>query len=285
LIDPAIVATDRDWAEVNRLGFAFACTLETHIHADHMTGGLTLKKKAGSRVAASAHDRLRCTDFGIEDGKPFWMASRLSHNTRRATLTGVLRYASLEQRVLERTEALEQANRQLALLSGTDPLTGLASRRRFSDVLQAEWLRALRTHTSIGAAMIDIDQFKLYNDHNGHPGDDDCLKRVASALGSGLRQGVDLVARYGGEEFALILPGADYAATCQAAERARAAAAALQKPHALAQHGIVTVSVGATALTPTADNTAEQMFGMADAALYDTKQNGRNQVSGRQKNG
>ena len=71
LIDPVIVAMDRDLAEVNRLGLTLAYTLETHIHADHITAGLELKKKLGSKIAAPACDRLPCTDVGIEEGKPF----------------------------------------------------------------------------------------------------------------------------------------------------------------------------------------------------------------------
>lgn len=201
------------------------------------------------------------------------------------SLDNALLYASLERKVADRTGALELANRQLALLSITDPLTGLANRRRFNEVLEAEWLRALRAHAPMGAAMIDVDHFKLYNDHYGHLGGDDCLKLVAATLGDKLRQGIDLVARYGGEEFALILPGADFAAACQAAERARAAVAALRVPHAAASHGIVTVSIGVAALVPSPQGSAEQLFGVADAALYDAKQGGRNRVAGRQMDG
>ena len=70
LIDPVIVATERDLAEVKRLGLTLAYTLDTHIHADHITAGLTLKKQVGSKIAAPACDRLPCTDFGVEEGKP-----------------------------------------------------------------------------------------------------------------------------------------------------------------------------------------------------------------------
>ena len=71
LIDPVIVAIDRDLAEVNRFGLRLAYTLDTHIHADHITAGLELKKKVGSKIAAPACDRLPCIDFGIEEGNPF----------------------------------------------------------------------------------------------------------------------------------------------------------------------------------------------------------------------
>ena len=71
LIDPVIVAIDRDWAEVSRLGLTLAYTLDTHIHADHITAALELKRKAGSKIAAPAYDRLPCADLGIEEGQPF----------------------------------------------------------------------------------------------------------------------------------------------------------------------------------------------------------------------
>lgn len=71
LIDPVIVTMDRDLAELDRLGLTLAWTLDTHIHADHITAALELKKKTGSRIAAPAYDRLACADCGIEEGKPF----------------------------------------------------------------------------------------------------------------------------------------------------------------------------------------------------------------------
>lgn len=198
------------------------------------------------------------------------------------SLENALLYASLERKVADRTEALEEANRRLATLSITDPLTALPNRRRFAEVLEAEWLRALRTHTSIGAVMVDIDQFKLYNDHYGHLAGDACLQLVATTLGAAFRNGTDLVARYGGEEFAIILPGADSAASHLVAERARIAVAMLNEPHVMSNHGIVTVSMGIASIVPAAQAGAEQLFGVADSALYEAKQNGRNRVESKQ---
>lgn len=71
LIDPVIVSIDRDLSEINRLGLTLAYTVDTHIHADHITAALELKKKVGSKIAAPAIDRLPCTDVGIEEGTPF----------------------------------------------------------------------------------------------------------------------------------------------------------------------------------------------------------------------
>ena len=75
LIDPVIATMERDLAEVSRLGLCLAYTVDTHIHADHITGALELKKKTGSRIAAPAFDRLPCTDVGLEEGKPFQVGS------------------------------------------------------------------------------------------------------------------------------------------------------------------------------------------------------------------
>ena len=191
-----------------------------------------------------------------------------------------LLYASLERRVAERTEELEDANRRLETLSITDALTGLANRRRFSDVLGAEWQRALRQTSSIGMVMVDIDHFKLYNDRYGHVAGDACLKRVAAALGEGVRREVDLVARYGGEEFAIVLPGADATVARAIAQGSCAMIEALGIPHEGAPRGIVTVSVGVAAMLARERTNAELLIEAADAALYQAKRQGRNQVQG-----
>ncbi|WP_063763651.1 diguanylate cyclase [Actinoplanes subtropicus] len=194
------------------------------------------------------------------------------------SLENALVYASLERKVAERTEALAEANRQLELLTITDPLTGLANRRRLTDVLEHEWLRALRSGESIGLAMIDIDNFKKYNDHYGHQGGDECLRLVARAAAASVRT-TDLVARYGGEEFSIIMPGADAASAAQVAERARRAVADLRAPHALVDGGIVTISVGVTAGAPVAGVQPDSLIKIADEALYEAKRGGRNRVA------
>ena len=98
------------------------------------------------------------------------------------SIDNALVYASLERKVTQRTEALNAANARLELLSITDPLTALANRRRLDEVLEAEWRRAVVTGDWLGAVMIDVDHFKLYNDQYGHPAGDICLKRIAGAL-------------------------------------------------------------------------------------------------------
>jgi diguanylate cyclase (GGDEF)-like protein len=195
------------------------------------------------------------------------------------SLDNALLYASLERKVAERTDALAVANERLELLSRTDPLTGLANRRCMDDFLDAEWRRSMRQHDHVSVAMIDVDHFKLYNDHYGHPAGDRCLSLVADALAHTVRDS-DLLARYGGEEFAVIMPSTDVAGARIVVERMRAAVAELNEPHALTERGLVTVSVGLAAMTPAPHLTVHRLIKAADEQLYIAKRNGRNQVMG-----
>jgi diguanylate cyclase (GGDEF)-like protein len=188
-------------------------------------------------------------------------------------------YASLESRIAARTEELRAANTQLEQLAITDSLTGVANRRHFDERLQSEWDRALRAGRPIGLVMIDIDHFKAYNDHFGHPAGDSCLIDVTRSIADSIR-GSDLLCRYGGEEFAVILPGADLSSAAAVAERVRAAVPAIGRSHT-PEIGQVTVSVGVSSLTPAADVRHTLLVDCADGALYEAKRAGRNQVATR----
>jgi diguanylate cyclase (GGDEF)-like protein len=192
------------------------------------------------------------------------------------SISNALLYRVLENRVADRTNALQAANEQLKALSLTDPLTQLANRRRFADVLEDVWNHALDAHASTGIVMIDIDHFKLFNDHYGHPAGDACLQKVAMAVSDTVRHSTDLVCRYGGEEFAIILPEADRERASAVGERVRKAVAALGEPHVGSPSGRLTLSVGVAAVVPSAETTAEGLVQAADLALYQAKQHGRN---------
>ncbi|MEJ2743049.1 MAG: diguanylate cyclase [Gammaproteobacteria bacterium] len=187
-------------------------------------------------------------------------------------------YSTLEDRVIERTEALEKANRRLEELSSTDALTGLANRRRFADVIESEWLRARRACYSLSVGLIDVDKFKLYNDRYGHQQGDTCLSEVARALKCTAREGTDLVARYGGEEFVLVLPDTTINGARVVAERMRATVEALHLLHEGSELGIVTISVGVATVIPDAQIKITDLIESADHALYLAKQRGRNCV-------
>lgn len=181
---------------------------------------------------------------------------------------------------------LELDRKRLSELSGRleeiarqDPLTALANRRHFDEMLNQEWDRARREELPLSLLFIDVDHFKAYNDSYGHPAGDACLCQVASALRAVLRRPGDLVARYGGEEFVLLLPNTDPEGALHTGERARAVVAALGIPHAASAHGLITASVGIASALPGDASSPASLMSAADAALYMAKAQGRNRVS------
>lgn len=176
---------------------------------------------------------------------------------------------------------LKRHRDHLARLAFLDGLTGIANRRWFDTDAIAEWRRARRAGTPLSVVLIDIDQFKHFNDTYGHPEGDVCLKAVAEALRAVARRPGDLVARYGGEEFACLLPETPAPDGCMMAERFRAAVEALGLPHEGATAApTVTISLGIATTTP--DHDAESgpgvaaLIAAADRNLYRAKTAGRN---------
>jgi diguanylate cyclase (GGDEF)-like protein len=175
---------------------------------------------------------------------------------------------------------LKRAHDLLESLSITDPLTGLPNRRQFDAVLETELRRAVRYKSHVGLLMCDLDRFKAYNDHYGHPAGDVCLQEVASVFRETLRRAGELPARYGGEEFAVILPGVKPHDAAMMGERIRQAVEDRQLPHdPTGPSPFVTLSVGATSQLITPGVTASTLMQRADVALYASKRAGRNRVT------
>jgi diguanylate cyclase (GGDEF)-like protein len=177
-----------------------------------------------------------------------------------------------------REEELRIANRHLEELASLDGLSGLANRRGFDILLSEEWKRAAAIQKPLGLMMVDIDHFKLFNDHYGHLEGDTCLREVADTLSVVTLRDAVLVARYGGEEFALLMPGVDFDRALAIAEQARRAIEDLNIRHADAPSGRVTISIGVAALVPEEGEPASHLVEVADAGLYAAKRRGRNAV-------
>ena len=164
---------------------------------------------------------------------------------------------------------------RLSRQAQTDGLTRLANRRTLDERLDEEVDRARRLGTSVAFVIADVDNFKSINDRYGHQVGDDVLRAVARALAEAVRE-LDLAGRFGGEEFAAVLPGTNLAGARRVAERIRSAVEALEVTSREGEALRVTTSVGA-ACFPTHD-TIESLVAAADAALYDAKRGGKNQV-------
>ncbi len=174
---------------------------------------------------------------------------------------------------------LREANRQLEHLSHCDGLTGIANRRRFDEALAAEWGRAQRHAYPIALLLLDIDDFKGYNDGYGHLAGDDALRQVARALSGALGRAEDCVARYGGEEFAVLLPQSTLANAQQVAAHIARTVSQLALPHAYSRAAqYLTVSTGVAALVPQPELDALTLVTRADGALYRAKALGRNRI-------
>ncbi len=171
---------------------------------------------------------------------------------------------------------LKRCGDLLEQLAGLDGLTGIANRRRFDDMLAAEWRRAQRHNSPLALVMIDIDFFKAYNDHSQG---DDCLRKVARTMSMILRRATDFLARYGGEEFAVILADTALDEATLAAEHLRSQVEEQVIPHSCSQiASCVTISLGIAADAPNGNNSAAELLAAADAALYRAKGAGRNRV-------
>jgi diguanylate cyclase (GGDEF)-like protein/PAS domain S-box-containing protein len=192
------------------------------------------------------------------------------------SLIGFMFDISERKRTEEKVLALQ---RELEDLSFKDGLTGVANRRRLDALLEVEWKAAQRTQLPLTIIMFDIDFFKQYNDHYGHVGGDECLKRVAQTLRAGATRPRDVLARYGGEEFILMLPETDERGGAYIAAKCREALAVERIPHAAsAVAPLVTVSAGVGTIVPSADDKQVRFLEEVDKCLYRAKEAGRNTV-------
>jgi len=161
-----------------------------------------------------------------------------------------------------------------------DGLTKIPNRRRFDEVLEREWERALRNQSKLSLILIDIDYFKKFNDNYGHQNGDVCLQKVGQVLPKAMKRATDFYARYGGEEFAVILPNTDTQGALAIADAVQEELTHLHIPHEYsdtAPH--VTCSQGVATFVPSKAQRPKNLIEAADQALYSAKKNGRNSVS------
>jgi diguanylate cyclase (GGDEF)-like protein len=224
---------------------------------------------------------------GIEAGGDDYLTKPVSQAVLKAKMHAMSRLVSMKDRMMEMSsqlhitnEKLKESNKLLAALSLKDPLTQLGNRRAFEENLSRLSRTAVREHKHISLLMIDVDNFKKFNDTYGHQAGDQCLQQVAKALQTSLHRAADFGARYGGEEFAIILPNTPLSGAMHVAERVRQCVEMLQLANENAPSGFISISVGVASTRADRSFTSESLIGSADSALYEAKKEGRNCIMG-----
>ncbi|MDP3639096.1 MAG: diguanylate cyclase [Azonexus sp.] len=229
-------------------------------------------------IFVTATDTATNVVTAIEAGGDDFISKMAPESVLQAKMKAMSRIAAMRAR-------LAQANRKLQDQANRDGLTGLYNRRALDMHIDHLWDDAVRGGKPFSILMIDVDNFKKYNDHYGHLAGDDCLRAIANSLGTTVQQANadkiaagTFVARYGGEEFCVVIPEASPGVHIGLASTLVENIAALQLPHEKnADWGVVTISVGAVCINPASEKVGA-LFRQADTLLYRAKEAGRNRV-------
>ncbi len=168
---------------------------------------------------------------------------------------------------------LQEANKQLEILSRTDGLTGVINRMSFETIIREEWNRCKRHSIPLSLIMLDIDSFKGYNDSYGHQIGDCCIKLVADVLKAGAKRSSDRVVRYGGDEFVILLPHTDNESALNFAEQIRKGVEEMPLPRSCSDAPErLTVSLGINTVIPSDETSIDEFIRNTDKALYIAKE-------------
>lgn len=224
----------------------------------------------GDAFAAGANDYLVKLPDNIE------LLARVRYHSR-AYLNQCQRDAAFRA-LRESQQQLMALNLELQRMTRSDGLTGLSNRRYLDEFLSLEWRRAAREKNELAVLMIDIDDFKKFNDSYGHIVGDEALRKVSHVVRQCLRRPADLAARFGGEEFTAVLPTTSLAGAQLVAEQIRNGVQELLIAHRQSNIGHLSVSIGAAAMVPTHEASFSRVIEAADRALYAAKTSGKNRV-------
>ena len=215
---------------------------------------------------------------GIEVGGDDYLMKPVSEVVLKAKIRAMRRLVDMQRSLVNVTQKLNTANKELQRLATTDGLTGVANRRMFDELARREWRRCIRLKKPMSIVLADVDYFKTYNDTYGHQAGDNCLKAVAAQVARAAPRASDIAARYGGEEFVLVLGETTLDGAKWVANNIRQHVESLAMPHASSPMQHVTISCGVASVIPYEDAQLEHLLKSADEALYKAKEQGRNRV-------
>jgi two-component system chemotaxis family response regulator WspR len=279
-IKPTVILQDLvmptiDGLELVRLYRANPSTAETPI--------IVLSSEEDPRIKSNAF-ALGANDYLVKLPDKIELIARIRYHSRayrnriqRDEAFGALR---------ESQRQLMEANLELQRLTNVDSLTGLRNRRYFDEFIEDAWNRSVRERSPLSVLLIDIDNFKRYNDTHGHLAGDGVLRKVADALRDNSRRPTDCVARFGGEEFAVILPSTPLAGAQIVGEEYRRSVEDLHFQQGKSTEGddYLTVTVGGATTIPIPGETFLYLLNAADELLYQAKRAGKNRVFTREHN-
>jgi len=262
---PDIILLDAQLPDID--GFQIAEQIRESEHNDDWTAIIFLTSMTKDEDLAR----------GIQVGGDDYLLKPVSEVVLQAKVRAMQRLVEMQRSLVDVSHQLNAANKELQRLSTTDGLTGIPNRRMFDELSVREWRRCERMKKPIALVMLDIDNFKLFNDQYGHQAGDDCLRAVAGQVARAAPRAADLAARYGGEEFVLVLGETDADGARWVAENVRQHANELGIPHATPSRR-VTISCGVASAMPRSGLSLDVLLRSADHALYEAKSAGRDKV-------
>jgi two-component system chemotaxis family response regulator WspR len=230
-------------------------------------------------VTKSEAFRQGANDYLVKLPDPIELLARIRYHSK--AFVNKIQRDEAYRALRESQQKLVEVNIELTRLSNVDGLTGLNNRRFFDEFMAKEWKRAQREKTPLSVLMIDIDNFKMFNDTAGHLAGDEVLRQVATVIRESFARPADLAARFGGEEFIVVLPNTPLEGAQHIANKIRAAVDQLKIAREGAQQN-VTISIGVASTAPHLQQHPDVLIEAADDMLYEAKKRGKNQVVGQE---
>jgi two-component system chemotaxis family response regulator WspR len=244
---------------------------------------IVLSTKEDPAVKSDAF-RLGASDYLVKLPDKIELVARIRHHSK--AYLNQLERDEAHRALRESQRKLQEKNIELERMTNVDGLTGLSNRRYFDDFLAMQWKRAVREQSPFSILMIDVDDFKHYNDSCGHLAGDEVLKQIGAAIQKCCERPADFVARYGGEEFVVVLPVNPLRDAEAFGEKVRRRVDQLGIPHGSSTvAATVTVSIGGGSTRPRVGDSCLQLIHAADVALYEAKRSGKNRVVVREQPG
>jgi len=230
-------------------------------------------------VFLSAHDEDDYVQRALDTGADVYLRKPLNSVQLLGQIKAMERIAAMKARLSEINQELQNVNAVLESMAKVDGLTQVNNRRSFDERIEIELARCRRNRSPLSIILCDIDCFKQYNDTYGHLAGDNCLKKVAKAIEKNFGRKTDMVARYGGEEFVVLLPDTGPEDAYRMAGQMLESVTGLEIPHRASKAlDIVSISIGVANADGTEEMTKADLISLADGALSNAKENGRNQA-------